>query len=330
MNSQKTIWINLDETKVDITYLDERFKEKGYHFIKKAVSSTEENAILMGSQADAIISTSEPWNKNTLAKIANAGRFIVRYGAGTDNIDIPEATRLGIPIANVPGANAAAVAEVAMLHILNVGRRFAHCVMGCKAHVWPSTITGNELDGKYLGLVGFGNIARQLARMVSGFNVKILAYDAFLDDNGKKQAKDMNVMLVDSIEDIFQKSDIISLHIPLNDATVGSINERLFRLMKPTAYLINTCRGKVINESDLIIALENKMIQGAGLDVLCDEPPKDDNPLLSMDNVFITSHMGAASLESEYRSQVIIADSIIEFFDGKLPHNVINKEVKIK
>ncbi len=330
MNSQKTIWINLDETKVDITYLDERFKEKGYHFIKKAVSPTEENAILMGSQADAIISTSEPRNKNTLAKIANAGRFIVRYGAGTDNIDIPEATRLGIPIANVPGANAAAVAEVAMLHILNVGRRFAHCVMGCKAHVWPSTITGNELDGKYLGLVGFGNIARQLARMVSGFNVKILAYDAFLDDNGKKQAKEMNVMLVDSIEDIFQKSDIISLHIPLNDATVGSINERLFRLMKPTAYLINTCRGKVINEADLIVALENKMIQGAGLDVLCDEPPKDDNPLLSMDNVFITSHMGAASLESEYRSQVIIADSIIEFFDGKLPYNVINKEVKIK
>lgn len=330
MENQKTIWINLDETKVDITYLDKRFEERGYRFVKKAVAPTEENAILMGGQADAIISTSEPWNKNTLPKIANAGRFIVRYGAGTDNIDIPEATRLGIPVANVPGANSSAVAEVAMLHILNAGRRFTQCVMGCKSHVWPSTITGNELDGKILGLVGFGNIARQLTRMVSGFNVEILAYDAFLDSNGKKQAEKMNVRLVDSVEEIFQTSDIISLHIPLSNATIGIINERLFRLMKPTAYLINTCRGGVINEADLITALENKVIQGAGLDVLCDEPPKDDNPLISMDNVFITSHMGAASLESEYRSQVIIADSIIEFFDNNLPYNVINKDVKIK
>lgn len=330
MSNQKTVWVNLDEKKVDMTYLDKRFEEKGYRLIKKAVAPTEENAVLMGSQADAIVSISEPWNKNTLPQIAGAGRFIIRYGAGTDNIDIPEATRLGIPVANVPGANSQAVAEVAMLHILNVGRRFTQCVMGCKAHIWPSTITGNELDGKTLGLIGFGNIARQLTRMVSGFDVKVLAYDAFLDSNGREHAAKMNVTLVDSMEDIFRKSDIVSLHIPLNDSTRGSINGSLFSLMKQSAYLVNTCRGGVINESDLIAALMNKTIQGAGLDVLCDEPPKDDNPLLTMDNVFITSHMGAASLESEHRSQVIIADSIIEFFDGKLPYNIKNKDVIVK
>lgn len=212
-----------------------------------------------------------------------------------------------------------------MLHILNVGRRFSHCVEGVRKGIWPSTITGTELDGKTVGLLGFGHIGKQLVRMMKGFQIKVLVYDAYLQD---KDSEKWGVTFVDSQEEVFKNSDIVSLHIPLTEETQGSINKDKFALMKKTAYLINTCRGGVINEEDLVEALKTGQIAGAGLDVLCQEPPSEDNPLLHMENVFITSHMGAASLESEHRSQVIIADCIDKFFSGKMPYNVKNPEVK--
>ena len=129
----KTVWLNLDENKVDVTCLDQKFAEAGIHFIKRPIDrSDEETTIEMGLKADAVISTWEPWNERTLNAVKDKVQFIVRYGAGTDNIDIPAATRAGIPVANTPGANAAAVAETAMLHILNAGRRFTQCVGGVK------------------------------------------------------------------------------------------------------------------------------------------------------------------------------------------------------
>lgn len=323
---RKTVWLNLDENKVDVTYLDKRFLESGYNFIKYPIDPEDETkTIEMGNKADAVISTWEPWNDRTLEAVKHKVQYIIRYGAGTDNIDIPAATRAGIPVGNVPGANSAAVAETAMLHILNVGRRFSHCVEGVRKGIWPSTVTGTELDGKTVGLLGFGHIGKQLVRMMKGFQVNILVYDAYLQD---KDGEKWGVTFVENEDDIFRKSDIVSLHIPLTDETQGSINKNKLSMMKKTAYLINTCRGGVINENDLIEALKTGQIAGAGLDVLCQEPPDRDNPLLQMENVFVTSHMGAASLESEHRSQVIIADCIDEFFNGKMPYNVKNPEVK--
>lgn len=317
---KRTVWLNLDENKVDVTYLDQRFQELGYEFIKYPIESGDEKkTIEMGRKADAVISTWEPWNERTLEAVKDKVQYIVRYGAGTDNIDIPAAARVGILVGNVPGANSAAVAETAMLHILNVGRRFSHCVEGVRNGVWPSTVTGTELDGKTVGLLGFGYIGKQLVRMLKGFQVKVLVYDAYIQD---KDSEKWGVTFVEDPDEIFTNSDIISLHIPLTEETKGSIDKDKFALMKKTAYLINTCRGGVINEVDLIEALKIGRIAGAGLDVLCQEPPDRKNPLLHMDNVFVTSHMGAASQESELRSQIIIADCIEEFFGGKLPYNI--------
>ena len=209
-----------------------------------------------------------------------------------------------------------------MLHILNIGRRFAHCTEGCRKGIWPSTITGNELDGKTVGLLGFGNIGKQLVRMMKGFDVKVLVYDAYFPDQDDEK---YGVAFLSDKEELFRQSDIISLHVPLNEETKGMINKDVFAMMKSSAYLINTCRGAVVNEADLIEALQTGQIRGAGLDVLTQEPPQMDNPLLHMDNVFVTSHMGAASLESEHRSQVIIADCIEDFFNGNVPYNVKNR-----
>lgn len=321
----KTIWLNLDSEKVDVTCLDKRFKEMGYTFIKKPLLQDDEAATIeMGLKADAVISTWEPWNERTLGAVKGKVKYIVRYGAGTDNIDIPAATALGIPIGNLPGANSAAVAEAVMLHMLNLGRRFVPCVEGCRKGVWPSTITGTELDGKTVGLLGYGNIGKQVVRVLKGFDVKVLVYDPYVKDIDKETCE---VEFVDTKEEIFTRSDIVSLHMPLTEETEGMVNKACFNLMKSTAYLINTCRGQVVNEADLVEALRNKVISGAGLDVLYDEPPAKNNPLFAMENVFITSHMGAASLESEHRSQVMIADSIEEFFKGKMPWNIKNKEV---
>ena len=319
----KTIWLNLDSNKVDVTYLDDFFEKKGWALIKEPIpAGDEQKTVEMALKADAVISTWEPWNTRTLKLVKDKVKYIVRYGAGMDNIDIPAATEAGILVGNVPGANAAAVAEVAMLHILNIGRRFAYCTEGCRKGIWPSTITGNELDGKTVGLLGFGNIGKQLVRMLKGFDVKVLVYDAYFQDKNNEK---YGVTFVEDKEMLFRESDILSLHVPFNEETAGMIDKTVFEMMKSTAYLINTCRGGVVNEDDLIDALEKKKIQGAGLDVLVKEPPEKDNPLLTMDNVSVTSHMGAASLESEHRSQVIIGDCIADFFAGNIRYNVKNK-----
>lgn len=320
----KKVWINLDPNKVDVSYLENRLRDMGFEVIYKLIyADDEQGTIEMGNKVDAVVSVFEQWNERTLPAVKGHLKFIQRYGAGTDNINKKVATEVGISVANVPGANSAAVAEVALLHMLNLGRRFKTVIDESKKGVWPCAITGNELDGKTVGLVGFGNIAKQLTRMLAGFNVKIIVYDSY----AKPDTSVYNVEPVDSMEEIFSRSDIVSLHVPLNNETRGIVNKKYFDLMKPSAYLVNTCRGAVVNEEDLIEALRQKKIRGAGLDVMAVEPPDLSNPLFSMDNVFITSHMGAETAESGLRSQKIMADTLEAYFEGKMPYNVLNKEV---
>ncbi|MDD2959163.1 MAG: NAD(P)-dependent oxidoreductase [Lachnospiraceae bacterium] len=307
------IWLNLDPKKVDVSVLERRFKEMNCEFTAEAVPGNDPEQVLQHAlQADVVISILEKWDAAMLEKVAAKVKFIQKYGAGLDNIDLDAAERLGISVANVPGGNSAAVAEVALMHILNCGRRFVPCVTGVKHNIWPATITGTELDGKTVGVMGYGNIARHLVRLLSGFQVKVLAYDAFIHQPLEGQ----KVTFVDSPEELFGQSDIISLHIPCNEKTKGSINEKLFNCMKDGAIFVNTCRGGVVVEKDLVKALQCGKILAAGLDVLAEEPPTVKNPLMQMENVFITSHMGAASYESEERSQKIMADAIERFLKG--------------
>ncbi len=316
------IWVNLDPKKIDLSCLDKRLGEK-YQLIEQAVPGNEPGAVReLAQQADVVVSILEKWDEEQLKAVKGKVKLIQKYGMGLDNIDVEAATRLGIYVANVVGANSAAVAETAMLHILNAGRKFSSCVSGVKAGVWPSTTTGTELDGKVVGLLGCGHIARHLARMLSGFQVEILAYDPFVS---QEQAPE-NVCMVPSREMLFAASDIISLHIPCNKETEGSINRECFGQMKKGVYLVNTCRGGVINEADLVEALRDGTVAAAGLDVLGKEPPEDDCPLLKMDQVFVTSHMGAESAEAGRRSQEIMADTIEGFLErGELSKFVCNR-----
>lgn len=321
---KQTIWINVDPVKVDLSYLEKQFSGK-YDFVAKAIPGNRPDLVReQALSSDVVISTLEKWDEALLAEAEGKVKFIQKYGMGLDNIDLEAAARHHIPVANIIGANSASVAEVALLHILNAGRKFTPCVGGVKARVWPSTITGTELDGKTVGLLGFGNIARNLARMLSGFRVQILTYDPYV----KEEQLPEGVRSVGSREELFEQSDIVSLHIPSTPETAGSINRECFDRMKMGAYLINTCRGSVINEADLAEALKSGRIGAAGLDVLCDEPPMDDNPLLDMENVFITSHMGAETAEGGLRSQTIMAETIKAFLEkGELSQYVRNREL---
>ena len=317
------IWMNFDPEKVDLDYLIKRFQGLGYEVEAQSVPATHTEAVLEKAlKADIVIAAMEKWDEEKLSAVEGKVRFIQKYVTGLDTIDLEAAGRHGVAVANVPGANAAAVAEVALLHILNVGRKFVPCVSGVKSGRWNSTITGTELDGKTVGLLGYGRIARNLARMLKGFQVEILAYDPFVQSILEEEG----VSLAGSTEELFRRSDIVSLHIPSTKETKGSVNANLFSQMKKGAYLINTCRGDVINEEDLIEALRSGQIGAAGLDVLAEEPPRKGHPLLEMDNVFISSHMGAESFESGYRSQVIMGDNVELFVNGKLSDNVRNKE----
>ncbi len=309
----KKIWINIDPSHVDFSYLYKHFEGR-CEILAKAVPNDPKEYLPLAQSADIIISGLETWNAETLAAIKGKVSFIQRFGMGTDNIDMKAASENGILVANILGANSAAVAEIALLHILNAGRRFVSCVNRVKAGDCTPP-AGTELDGKTVGLLGFGNIARHLARMISGFDVKILAYDPYAPD----PALYPNVEFVANQEELFKRSDIVSLHIPCTPETRGTINKALLDQMKDGSYLINTCRGGVINEADLIEALKSGKLVGAGLDVLCDEPPKQDNPLLNMDNVYVTSHMGAESKEAIHRSLVVMAEAIDTFLDGGIP-----------
>ena len=151
MDEQKTVWVNLDPQKVDLTPIVSRCRQAGWRCITEDVGVDQKKACHMALKSDAIVSIGERWGDAQLAAIAGGNRIIVRYGAGLDNVDIPAATRHGIPVANLPGMNSPAVAEIALLHILNLGRRFSYSVSGVSRGIWPCSVPGNELDGKLLG-----------------------------------------------------------------------------------------------------------------------------------------------------------------------------------
>ena len=320
----KKAWLNFDTNKTDVNTLLCELKAGGIEPIAKTVEKNDREGILeMANQVDALVSAMERWDRETLSGLKNKKTLIIRYGTGIDNIDLAAATELGVPVANCAGANAVPVAELALTHILNCMRRLTYSASGPKEGVWPRVFQGNEIDGKTVGLVGFGNIAKNLRRMLSGFTCRVLAYDEYVRSDEEK----FNVIAADSIEQIFRESDVISIHIPLTDETRKCINMRYFNVMKPTAYLVNTSRGGVIDEDDLAQALREGKLRGAGLDVMTAEPPSMDSPLLKMDNVTVTTHIAASSYESEQRTQHMLAATIIDYLNGKIPANILNKQV---
>jgi D-3-phosphoglycerate dehydrogenase len=250
---------------------------------------------------------------------------IVRSGSGTDNVDKPTATSLGIIVANTPDAVSEPVADHAISLLFSLVRRVTYEDRRVRKGVWDSfgTPAFRSYRGATLGLVGFGRIPRLIVRKLSGFEMRFVAFDPYVDE---AQMRPLGVERLE-LDELLRVSDYVSVHCPLSPATRKLIGERELRLMKPGALLVNTSRGGVLDQPALVKALQNRWIAGAALDVLQDEPPDPANPLLGMDEVILTPHVGGHASAFPKELCEASVQAIIAISRGELPASVVNPEV---
>lgn len=234
-------------------------------------------------------------------------RVIGRAGVGVDNIDVEAATARGIAVFNAPSGNTTSAAELTLALVLGVMRKVAAADRSMRAGEWDrKRFRGSELFGKTLALVGAGRIGGEVARRARALGMKVVAYDPYLQD---ERARQLHITAV-SLEDAMRQGDVISLHVPLTDATAGLIGRDQLALMKPTSVIVNAARGGVLDESALVDVLREQRIAGAALDVYTTEPLPGDHPLRSLDNVLLTPHIGAATLEAQHNVAYEVAESV--------------------
>lgn len=278
--------------------------------------------------SDVIINLGVPMPKAVIDEIDTA-QAIVSIGHGFDRTDDKAATEKGVMVVNTAGFVTEEVADHAILLLLAVARKLVWLHNRVKGGEWAPT--GSELYeiprlyGRVLGLVGFGSIARATANRAKPFGLDVVAYDPYVS---QWMARELRVELVPSLEELAARSDFVSAHMPLNDQTMGMLGEAFFKAMKPTAFLINTCRGPVVDEVALINALESREIAGAGLDVFEQEPTSPDNPLLKMDNVVVTPHSAGASDLAVSEGMQRLGQEAARILEGTWPMSLVNPQVR--
>ena len=254
--------------------------------------------------------------------------IISRTGAGVDNVDVPAATERGILVASVPGANTRTVAEHALALILALMKQIPLMDRAVRADHFEIRFKNlpRDLSGKTLGLMGLGRIGSELARLCHhAFGLPILAHDPYLTSETRHSFSDW-IQFCDA-ERLFKESDIVSLHIPLSPSTRKLIGARELEWMKKDAFLVNTSRGGILDESALIQCLKEKRIAGAGLDVFAREPLEKDHLLKTLDNVILTPHTAALTRECVNRLAVEAVQAVLDFFRSKKPNSMVNPEV---
>ena len=235
-------------------------------------------------------------------------KAVVKFGVGTDNIDIEYCRQKDIFVGRTVGSNARSVAETAISFIFADSKNLYESISDTRENKWTKQ-TGYEIENKVIGIVGFGAIGKKVAQMAFGLGMKVLAYDPYSIDS--ETAKAFNVEIVD-LEEILKRSDFVSLHIPLTEETCNFISITQLKAMKKSAVLVNTARGGLVNEDDLYIALSQNVIRAAYFDVLSSEPPKQDEPLLKLSNFYLTPHIASRSKEAEKNTADMSTKIIIE------------------
>jgi len=256
-----------------------------YNQTGRPLSSVELQPLIRG--VDGIIAGLDRIDDAVIAA-ADRLKVISRYGVGVDTIDLDAARQRGIVVTHTPGANSTSVAELTIALILSLARNIPQAVFETKSGRWPR-LSGLSLEGKTVGLIGLGAIGRQVARRLGGFDCRIIAFDPCVDE---KTGGEFGVQMV-ALDDLISQSDFISLQCPLNQDTRGMVNSAFLNKVKPGTYLINTARGELVDEIALCEAVKNGRVRGAALDVLAEQPPRPDNPLLALPQILVTPHMGS-------------------------------------
>ncbi len=291
--------------------------------------TSEEEIIEAAKDADVILTAGAPMTRRVMEALPKC-QAIVRYGIGYDTVDVDAATDNGILLVNIPDFCWEEVSNHAITLLLACAKKLAILNNAIKQDGWGASARAIrpmvQIHGQTLGLVGCGNIGRMTARKAQCFGLDTLGYDPYVD---KSLAREYGITLV-SLPELLKESDFVSVHTLLNDETRHLIGEKELKQMKPTAYLINTARGSVLDESALIKALQEKWIAGAGLDVFEKEPADPDNPLFEMDNVVGTPHSASYSDVAFKRLRTSVGQEAARVLSGRWPKNVVNKTVEPK
>ncbi len=276
-------------------------------------------AIIGGYDALAVRSATKVTAK--LLEKAPRLRVVGRAGVGVDNVDLEAATRRGVVVMNTPGGSSVTVAELTLAHMLALARHVAQATASVKGGKWEKKkFQGHELHGKTLGVVGIGNIGSIVVQRCQALGMKVLAYDPFISPEA---ADKLGVTLV-SLEELWPRADVISLHVPLTEQTRNLVNAATLARMRKGALLVNCARGGVIDEAALAEALARGHLGGAALDVFEKEPVAPDHPLLKLDNFICTPHLGASTEEAQAAVAIAIAEQLVAFLTQGVAQNALN------
>ncbi len=306
-NFKKILVTSTSFSKIDQEPID-LLKKNNFQTIWKKGPLDDENLANIVEGYDAIIVGNDFVGEKTLNQQKNL-KVIVKHGVGIDNINVELAKKKGIKILNAPHTNAIAVAEHVFACLLSLIRKVCESRISLLQGKWEgSEFIGTELYGKTLGIVGSGHIGQNVARIGNGFGMKIEYFDVMRCSKIEKYfgAKFM------SLKEILHSADIITIHIPLLQSTIGLIGEKEISMMKPEAYLVNMARGDIVDEEALYQALLCKKIKGAVLDVFKNEPINKEEPILKLSNILCTPHIAGYTVESVKRTSISVAQKLIE------------------
>ena len=274
-------------------------------------------------QVDAVISRKGRITRRHIEESRGRLKIIARTGVGVDvsRVDVDAAREHKVWVTNMPGVNAAAVAELAFGQMIALARHSGAADSAVKANRWAAgpRFQGTELAGKTLGIVGMGNIGARVALRARAFEMGLLVCDPYIPASHVTALAGRWV----GLEELFRESDFVTLHCPLNDETRHLVGSAQLGLMKKSAYLVNLARGGVVDEEALASCLRDKRIAGAAIDVMENEPPRKDHPLLALDNVLLTPHIGGSTRESQTRGERGAAEEVVRVLQGDRPLNPV-------
>jgi len=293
----------------------------GPDFDVRSVDGTDRVALLAAlPEASAILIRSATQVDEEAIAVSKNLKVVARAGVGLDNVDIKAATTAGVMVVNAPTSNIISAAELTVGHILSLARHIPAAHASLAAGTWKrSKYTGVELYEKTVGIIGLGRIGALITARLQAFGVNVVAYDPYITS---ARAQQLGVTLL-TLDELLAQSDFISIHMPKTPETTGMISAEQFALMKSTAFIVNVARGGLIDEDALYAALKSGRIAGAGLDVFVSEPPTD-SPLLTLDNVVLTPHLGASTDEAQEKAGVAVAKSVRLALDGELVPDAVN------
>jgi glyoxylate reductase len=299
----------------------DRYHHPPYDVLLKKVKEVDALVSLLTDRVDCNLLSSSP-----------RLRIVAQYAVGFDNIDVECATKLGIYVTNTPGVLTESTAELTWALILAVARRIVESDVFVRWGEWfrsrtawhPKMMLGMELKGKVLGVVGMGRIGMRVAEIgVQGFGMKVVYYDVARNvEAEKKLGAEFR-----ELPDLLKEADIVTVHVPLTPQTKHLINEERLKLMKKSAILVNTARGAIVDTVALAKALREGWIAGAGIDVFEEEPLNPNHPLTALKNAVLVPHIGSATYEARHAMAEAVAENLIAFYEGKVPPNLVNREV---